>query len=352
MRSIRVSASVGYDVVIGEGILNKAGELAKKVAGTCTAVIVSDDIVWPIYGETVKSGFESCGMPVLSFVIPHGENSKCMEMYEKLLEFLCASHITRGDMIAALGGGVVGDLAGFAAATYQRGIKFIQIPTTLLAAVDSSVGGKTAVNLKGGKNQAGCFYQPSMVICDTAALKTLPEEEYKCGCAEVIKYGVIEDEEFFRALEKTPVSDQLEHVIETCVSMKRDIVNRDEFDRGDRMLLNFGHTLGHAVEKCSGYKIRHGQAVAIGMVYMAKCAAAAGLCGEETVGAVVSILEKYGLPTGAEYSLEDMAEAVLADKKSSGGYINLIIPERIGKCRIEKVTTDTLKKWMKAGGIN
>ena len=185
----------------------------------------------------------------MTFPYPGGEHCKTLATYAALLDFLAAHRLSRSDLIVALGGGVTGDLAGFAAATYQRGIPFVQVPTTLLAAVDSSVGGKTAVNLASGKNQVGCFYQPSLVLCDPDTLRTLPPEEYRNGCAEVIKYAVLRSEPFFSELRTAPVSAQVEHVIATCVSMKRDLVAADEFDRGSRQLLNLGHSFGHAVEK-------------------------------------------------------------------------------------------------------
>lgn len=351
MRTIHVAASTGYDVLIGSGISRDSGQLIAGISGSRSAVIVSDDNVFPLYGAALRENLEHHGLMVSEFVFPHGEKSKNLETYGQLLEFLCEKHITRSDVLVALGGGVVGDLTGFAAATYQRGVKFVQIPTTLLAAVDSSVGGKTAVDLAGGKNMVGSFYQPSLVICDTDLQKTLPEDEYKCGCAEVIKYAVIGDEKFFGELCAVPVSDQLEHVISVCVSMKRGIVEHDEFDRGERMLLNFGHTFGHAAELCSGYSMLHGQAVAAGMAVMARSAAANGLCGEEVPEAIISILKKYGLPTEIAFSLDDMFSAALSDKKLSGASISIVTPERIGKCRIEKIAAGELRARMLAGGI-
>lgn len=351
MNTIHVSASRGYDVLIGPGLLSSAGAMTADVSAAARAVIVSDDIVFPLYGQPLRESLEDAGLSVCEFVFPHGESSKTLETYGRLLEFLCEKHITRSDVLVALGGGVVGDLTGFAAATYQRGIKLVQVPTTLLAAVDSSVGGKTAIDLVGGKNMAGCFYQPELVICDTKLLKTLPVQEYRCGCAEVIKYAVIGSAEFFAELDETPISEQLEHVISVCVSMKRDIVQRDEFDRGERVLLNFGHTFGHAAELCSGYTLPHGMAVASGMAVMSKSAAKLGMCGVEVPEAVVALLEKYGLPTSIDFPLEKMLSAALADKKLSGSHFSIVTPERIGKCRIEKLTHAELGERMRAGGI-
>ena len=352
MRSITVDASTRYDVLIGDALLDRSGELIRGVWSGKTAAVVSDDNVFPLYGEKVCRSLERSGINVCSFVFPHGERSKNLSTYSELLEFLCEKHITRGDMLVALGGGVTGDMTGFAAATYLRGIPFVQIPTTLLADVDSSVGGKTAVDLAGGKIQVGCFYQPSLVICDTDTLATLPEEEYRCGCAEVIKYGMIGAPGFFGSLAETPARSQLLNVIETCVSMKRDFVLRDEFDRGDRMLLNFGHTFGHAVEKCSGYTVAHGYAVAMGMCAVTKAAEALGRCEKGVYSALCGVVGSYGLPTELPpYPLEDMHSAALSDKKSTGSVVRLIVPESIGRCVIDALSPDELREWMKAGGI-
>ena len=254
-------------------------------------------------------------------------------------------------MYAALGGGVVGDLAGFAAATYLRGIRFIQVPTTLLAMVDSSVGGKTAVDLDGGKNQAGAFWQPSLVVCDCDVLDTLPEREYRCGCAEVIKYGLLDNAPFFNDLMETPAKEQYEHVISTCVEMKKQVVLSDEFDRGERQKLNLGHTIGHAVEQCSGFTLLHGECVAIGMAVITRAAVKKGFCAQETLDAVEKILKLYGLPDKTDYSADKLLDVALSDKKVANGNISLIVPEAVGKCSIRPVPAEALREWMQAGGI-
>ncbi len=351
MRQIHIDASTSYDVIIGAGLSDEAGRIITELGNVKNAVIVSDDNVYPLYGDKIKEQLERCDVNVASFVIDHGEQSKSMEVYEKLLEFLCKCHMTRSDILIALGGGVVGDLTGFAAATYQRGIRFVQIPTSLLAAVDSSVGGKTAINLSGAKNQVGCFYQPSVVICDTNTLATLPENEYRAGCAEVIKYGMIGDPDFFMELKDKPVRDWYEDVIAVCVSMKRDVVMRDEFDHGDRMLLNFGHTLGHCVEKLSHYEVEHGYGVAMGMSVITKAAEQMNICGNGTYDELITVLNKYGLPTAIKYNIEDMYQAALADKKNAAGVLRIIVPERVGKCIIKTIPVGQLKEWMAAGGI-
>ena len=303
------------------------------------------------YISLLRKALEKAGYRVHSFVFPAGEGSKNLSTYADVLHFLGEHRFSRSDVVVALGGGVVGDLAGFAAATYQRGMGFAQIPTTLLAAVDSSVGGKTAVDLPTGKNQAGSFYQPCIVICDPNTLETLPEEQYRCGCAEIIKYSMLGNAAFFEELYKTPVREQYEHVIEVCVQMKRDIVGADEYDLGRRRTLNLGHTFGHAVEQCSDFSLLHGEAVAIGMATVTRAAVKRGICGEETLARLLDILHRYGLPTETGYELDKLYEAELVDKKISGGKMHLIVPEKIGQVRMETIPVEALRDWMQDGGI-
>ncbi|MCD7771319.1 MAG: 3-dehydroquinate synthase [Oscillospiraceae bacterium] len=346
MSVVNVTASRNYDVTVSDGILDKCGEFCKPLVKGKTAVIVSDDNVYPIYGKRVTKSLENEGFTVHEFVVPHGERSKSMSCYINLLEFLFEMKVTRSDLLVALGGGVVGDLTGFAAATYQRGVKFVQIPTTLLAMVDSSVGGKTAVNLESGKNQVGSFYQPASVICDPKTLSTLPEEEYLCGCAEVIKYAVLFSEEFFTKLEETPAKNQLENVITTCVTMKRDIVKADEFDTSERMLLNLGHTVGHAVEGLSGFQTLHGQAVAIGMATISRSAVKYGYLSEADCNRIIALLKKYGLPTETEFTADEMYTLALSDKKATSGTITIVVPRKIGHCELLKLPKTDLKDWL------
>ena len=352
MIRIPVTASRRYEVLIGRGLLDGAGERLRACTRAETVVLVAGENVLPLYVPRVKASLEAAGLRVEVFPVPSGERAKSLEIYGELLRFLAEMGVTRSDALAALGGGVTGDLTGFAAATFQRGIDFVQIPTTLLAMVDSSVGGKTALNLETGKNQVGAFYQPSVVLCDPDTLRTLPEEEYRCGCAEVLKYGVLGNAAFFDELVRTPVRGQEEHVIETCVTMKRDIVREDEYDRGQRQLLNLGHSFGHAVEACSGFTVLHGQAVAIGMALITRAAAAKGLCAPETAAALETALRRYGLPTETRYPLAEMARAVGADKKRSGGHMNLVVPEAIGRCRILTVPMEDIPEWLRLGGVS
>lgn len=350
MKTVSVHASRSYEIRIGRGLLQGAGEQIRAVTDAKKVMLVSDDAVWPLYGGAVRRSLETAGLTVCSFVFPHGESSKCACTYLELLDALCAQQLTRKDAIAALGGGVAGDLAGFAASTYLRGIGFIQIPTTLLAMVDSSVGGKTAIDLPAGKNLAGTFYQPWLVLCDPDCLTTLPEEIFRDGCAEVIKYAVLGNAPFFDDLRAGSAHAQLEHIIETCVTMKRDIVAQDEFDRGQRQLLNLGHTFGHGIEACSGFAVSHGSAVAIGMAMMVRAAAAFGLCTEKTRDTVVDILRQYDLPVDCAFCAEDMLPTILHDKKAAGDTINLIVPTAVGQCRIVKTPASEIMDWLRAGG--
>ena len=350
MKTVHIPASRQYDVLIERGLLQSAGAQIRGVTKASAILIVSDDAVWPLFGETVQRSLEAEGFRVCTFVFPHGESSKNAARYLQLLDALAAQRLTRTDALVALGGGVVGDLTGFAASTYLRGLGFIQIPTTLLAMVDSSVGGKTAIDLPAGKNLAGTFYQPWLVLCDPDCLQTLPENIFRDGCAEVIKYAVLGSAPFFDDLKAVSAHAQLEHIIETCVRMKRDIVSQDEFDRGTRQLLNLGHTFGHGIEACSGFSVSHGSAVAIGMAMMARAAVSYGLCSAETRDAIVLLLQQYGLPTDCEYPAEEMLRAVVHDKKSSGSSINLIVPTQIGSCQIRKTPASGLLAWLKAGG--
>ena len=351
MTTIHVTASRDYDVLVQPGLLDDAGAQIAQVLGTGrTAAIVAGETVAGLYAARLAASLTRAGFRAVTFPYPGGERCKTLTTYAALLDFLAAHRLSRSDLIVALGGGVTGDLAGFAAATYQRGIPFVQVPTTLLAAVDSSVGGKTAIDLPAGKNLAGTFYQPWLVLCDPDCLTTLPEDIFRDGCAEVIKYAVLGNAPFFDDLRAGSAHAQLEHIIETCVTMKRDIVAQDEFDRGQRQLLNLGHTFGHGIEACSGFAVSHGSAVAIGMAMMVRAAAAFGLCTEKTRDTVVDILRQYDLPVDCAFRAEDMLPTVLHDKKAAGDTINLIVPTAVGQCRIVKTPASEIMDWLRAGG--
>jgi len=351
MTTIHVTASRDYDVLVQPGLLDDAGAQIAHVLGTGrTAAIVAGETVAGLYAGRLAASLTRAGFRAVTFTYPGSEHCKTLATYAALLDFLAAHRLSRSDLIVALGGGVTGDLAGFAAATYQRGIPFVQVPTTLLAAVDSSVGGKTAIDLPAGKNLAGTFYQPWLVLCDPACLDSLPDEVFRDGCAEVIKYAVLGNAPFFEELNRTPPRTQLEHIIETCVRMKRDIVAQDEFDRGQRQLLNLGHTFGHGIEACSGFAVSHGSAVAIGMAMIVRSAAQLGLCTAGTRDAVLALLRQYGLPVDCAYPVEQMLGTILHDKKASGGSINLIVPTAVGSCEIRKTPASEISDWLRAGG--
>lgn len=343
MRSVTVKTSATYEVLIGSGLLQKAGEAVKKVISPCKAAIVTDSTVVHLYEETVRKSLTEAGFSVCTFVFPAGEASKNIHTLSHLLEFLAKEEMTRTDMIVALGGGVTGDLAGFGAAVYLRGIPFVQIPTTFLAAIDSSVGGKTAVDLEAGKNLAGAFYQPKLVLCDTDVLQTLPEVVFADGIAEALKYGVLGDAALFEKIAGGDFRQDLEEIIETCVSMKRDVVEEDEFDTGKRQLLNLGHTFGHAIEQKSHFQMTHGHAVAIGMHLIAKAAEAKGIAEKGTAAAIAKALEQNQLPKETEFFPAEVAEGTLRDKKRRGGTISFVFPKKIGDCEIVKIPVEEVE---------
>ncbi len=342
MKTINVNASKEYDVIIGEGILPTLGEKCVSLFGKSRAVIVTDSNVAPLWLSKAKESLENAGIDAAAFVFPAGEESKCKETLFELLEFMAENKITRSDFAVALGGGVTGDMTGLAASLYLRGIEFVQVPTTLLAAVDSSVGGKTAVNLNAGKNLMGAFYQPSLVLCDTNTLSTLPDAEFANGMAEVIKYGVIFDKNLFDTVRGGDVKSDMEEIIARCVELKRDVVAKDEFDRGDRQLLNFGHTMAHSIEKCSNFEISHGSAVAIGMVIAAKASFALGWSKEDCTAAIIDANKNNRLPCECGFAPKELADAALSDKKRAGGNINFVVPKVIGECCLKKISVETL----------
>ena len=349
MRKLSVAASRNYDILIENGLLDRLGTLVKALGGIQTVALVSETQVFPHFGAKAEESLKNVGFSVKTFVFPAGEASKCMDTYLKLLTFLAENHLTRTDAIVALGGGVVGDLAGFAAATYLRGIRFVQVPTTLLAAVDSSVGGKTAVDLPEGKNLVGAFWQPSLVVCDPKCLDTLPREIFRDGCAEVIKYGILFDRAFFDYLSQAGLDFDRGYVIERCVAMKRDVVARDEFDTGARKLLNLGHTIGHSVEANSHFALSHGKSVAIGTAIVSRAATAKGLLSQEDCDRIVETLRAFGLPTETTDAPAVLASLALSDKKRSGGTLDLIVPKAIGSCKILPVAVADIENWIKEG---
>lgn len=330
-----------YPIHIGAGLSCNTGRLASELTGPTKAALITDDKVDRLWSERITVSLKSAGFVVSRHVIPNGEVSKNIENYIKILGFLSDNKLSRSDTLFALGGGMVGDIAGFAASTYLRGIRFVQIPTTLLAMVDSSVGGKTAVNLDSGKNQAGTFFQPDLVVCDPELLSSLPDDIFRDGCAEVVKYGVIADRRLFDML-KVPLGPQLEEVIERCLTIKSRLVYEDELDTGPRQLLNFGHTFGHAVEKCSGYAVTHGKAVAIGMVMAAHIAEKMGICSSDCCRKIENMLTSFELPHKTGLSGTELLNAIISDKKRSLEEITLVLPEEIGSCVLKKTPVKDL----------
>lgn len=349
MKTISVRASRAYEVLIGTQLLPKLGQFAAALKKCGKAAIISDSNVWPIYGQTVTDSLSAAGFQPIHFVFPAGESSKNLQTYGQIVTFLAEHQLTRSDLVIALGGGVVGDMTGFAAATYLRGISYIQIPTTLLSMVDSSVGGKTAIDLSMGKNLVGAFYQPAMVLCDIDSLQSLPRSIFIDGCAEVIKYGILYDETLFSHLRAAGLAFDREYVIARCVELKRDVVTEDEFDTGARQKLNLGHTVGHGVEACSEYTLSHGRSVAIGMAIVARIAATTGLCSKETADAIHAILAQFSLPTVTEYTADRLFKCALSDKKRSGSMVNLILPRTIGECIIQSTPVAQLQSMIEAG---
>ncbi len=349
MKTVTVSASKAYRVMIGNGLLSALGSYASAFKAPGKAAIISDSNVWPLYGAITENSLRKSGFETLHYCFPAGESSKNAETYLNILNFFAENQLTRADVVIALGGGVVGDITGFTAATYLRGIPYIQAPTTLLAMVDSSVGGKTAIDLAAGKNLVGAFYQPSLVLCDTNVLNTLPDDILRDGCAEVIKYGILYDADLFAHLCREGLNFDRETVIARCVSLKRDVVEEDEFDTGARQKLNLGHTFGHAIEKESNFSVSHGKAVATGMAMVARAACKRGLCNEKTAKEIQSILDTFGLPSTTEFSANRLNTAALSDKKRSGSTVNLIIPERIGSCSIVPTPITELQSFIEEG---
>lgn len=329
--------------------LHELGEAIVNIQGKGNVAIITDSNVANIHLDTCEKSLRDAGLKVVNFIIEPGEESKTGEVYLDLLEKLAEVPLTRTDGIVALGGGVVGDMAGFLAATYLRGIRIYQVPTTLLAAVDSSIGGKTGIDLKAGKNLAGAFYEPDLILQDTELLRSLTSEVFRNGCAEVIKYGVISDSDLFIRLNANPIhvtmdEAELTRLIERCVKIKKTIVASDLRDNGKRQLLNFGHTIGHAVETLSDYQVSHGEAVAKGMLRMSEIAEKQGWCKPDVPKSIKEILLKYGFNLEIPYSNDEVLQVIRKDKKRKSDYIDIVIPEKIGKCRIERVDMNDFGK--------
>lgn len=336
-----------YPILIGAGLLAALGERVRAAGIRGSLALVQDENVAPRYGEAARRSLEAAGYRVAPIVVPPGETSKSLSRLGELYAALSAAGLDRDSAVVALGGGVVGDLAGFAAATYLRGVPFVQVPTTLLAQVDASVGGKTAIDLPAGKNLAGAFHQPSLVLIDLETLATLPEPEYRSGLAEIVKYGVIADREFFEYLElnREPLlahyPDRLEHVVARSCQIKADVVGVDERESGLRAILNYGHTVGHAIEAVAGYgAYLHGEAIAIGMAAAGRLSESAGWLPAADAARIERLLEGFGLPLRLREPLPEDAllAAMRLDKKSRGGELRFILAREIGRVELAPVS--------------
>lgn len=346
VKKIRVNLGErSYDIYIGSNILGKIGAKLKALSSIPKTAIISNPSVYGLYGKKVSNAIRSSGFDAIPVIIPDGEKYKDISIVRNIYGELLRYRLDRKSALIALGGGVIGDITGFAASTYMRGIDYIQVPTTLLAQVDSSVGGKTGVNHKLGKNMIGTFYQPKLVWIDIDTLRTLPKRELLAGLAEVIKYGVIWDAKLFAFLEnnrdKIISLDKkaLTYIIKCSCEIKTAVVSKDERESGLRAILNYGHTIGHAIETATGYnKYLHGEALAIGMHTEARLAERLKFLKECDASKIKSLIDSYGLPSEmpAKINLKSMMSSMQLDKKAVAGELKFILPERIGKVRIQK----------------
>ncbi|HYE09696.1 MAG TPA: 3-dehydroquinate synthase [Patescibacteria group bacterium] len=345
-------SSVSYDIHIQNGLLQTIGEqLAAWYKGNDISVI-TDSTVDQLYGSTMETVLTNAGYSVHKIVIAPGEQSKSLINLNYVYSKLAEADLNRGNLIIAFGGGVVGDLAGFAAATYMRGVPYIQVPTTLMSQLDSSLGGKTAINLKVGKNLAGCFYHPKGVYIDPSLLETLPQRTYSDGLAEAVKYGAIKDADLFREMLNAhsleAIKNDIEDIIFRCCSIKNTLVQKDEMDKGERQLLNFGHTIGHGIEKYHDYqKYTHGEAVSLGMLQITKNSEASKLTEKGSFGALEKLLAKCKLPTEIpQMDINHLSAIVAHDKKAIGNHMRLILLRNIGNAYIHQISKDDLKSFI------
>ncbi len=349
MEKVTIKASSTYDILIDKGILDNAGKYISEVMKSKKACVVTDDNVDKFYGERLMKSIENAGISVKKLVFPHGEASKNHTTLLNIYEFMAENSFTRSDFIVALGGGVVGDTAGYAAATFMRGIDFVQIPTTVVSQSDSSVGGKTAVNINAGKNLVGAFHQPKLVICDTDTLKTLTPEFFSDGMAEVIKHGMIKSPELFDILSSKDISENMVDIMKRNVSIKGKVVEADEREKGERMLLNFGHTLAHALEKYYNYTgIAHGHAVAVGMSVFTHIAERRGMCKAGVADKLDELLIKCGLPITDKAPLDKLYQLSLHDKKHLSSGMNIVICSDIGKSEVVKMSVEEYKEFLES----
>ena len=347
MRTLHTAASRPYDIVIGPGLLKEAGERSRRINRGVRVLLVSDSNVAPLYADTVAESYAAAGYRVTRFVFPAGEESKRLSTIAALYEQLAADGLTRADLIAALGGGVTGDMAGFAAATWLRGIDFVGLPTSLLAQVDSSVGGKTGVDIPQGKNLVGAFWPPRLVLADTDALSTLPADILSDGMAEVVKSACIKDAPFFHwLLQQDALSDEnLPETVFRAVDIKRRVVEADEREAGERRLLNFGHTLGHAVEKLENFTMHHGHCVGLGCIAAARISQLRGMLTAEEAADIRNTFLSFGIPAAAPgLAWDQVLMTTQSDKKTEAGVIRFVLLNSIGQAYVDKtVTADEMK---------
>ncbi|MDE6413521.1 MAG: 3-dehydroquinate synthase [Eubacterium sp.] len=343
MKKLTVNVGKTYEILIEKGIMQACGSYIKKVSNAKKVCVITDSNVAPLYLEKVVSSLEEENYEVFSFIFKAGESSKTTATVVEMVEFLAEKGLTRKDLVVALGGGVCGDMAGFASAVYLREIDFVQMPTTLLSQVDSSVGGKTGVDLPQGKNLCGAFHQPILVLMDPLALNTLSDHFFNDGMGEVIKAGCIKSAELFEKIETIDVKENIEEIIFDCVDIKRGVVERDEKEQGERALLNFGHTIGHGIEKLHNFSgISHGEAVGVGMLMISEIGEKAGLTERGTAERIKKVLEKYNMKTADNNSVEDIIEAMQHDKKKTANGINFVMLNAIGDSFIYPVENEKI----------
>ena len=345
MKKYTVSASSVYDVLIGRGLLADAGRYLAELYTPRHISVITDSTVNGKYSQVLMTSLMEHGFRPSKILFPAGEHSKNLTTYANILEALAEDCISRSDLLIALGGGVVCDLAGFVAGTYMRGIDYIVIPTTLQAAIDTAIGGKAAINLNAGKNLAGVFWQPSLVLCDPGTFQTLPEPQIIDGLAEAVKCAAISD----AGLVPKILDRDLDYVVERCISIKKSLVEVDERDTGLRQLLNFGHTAAHGIEKLSAYNISHGRAVAKGMIAEARGAWRMGLAKTDISGDLTEIFASLGITPDIPFSARDLYEHALKDKKIRDNRINMIIPESLGKCTLRRISFTELSELLRLG---
>lgn len=345
MKTIRVNASKTYDIILGKGLYKDLSSYISKVIKGKKIVIVTDSNVNSLYGKVVKENLTKSGFEVYIFEFLAGEKSKNTKTYLEIISYIAKHSLQRNDCLIALGGGVVGDITGFAASTYMRGIKYIQLPTTLLSIIDSSVGGKTGVDLDEGKNLLGTFYQPDLVVADLDVLKTLPSQEIKNGKGELIKYGILTGGELWKLIENKENPLDNERMLELCINYKRDIVEKDENEQSIRKLLNLGHTAGHAVEKLSNFTLPHGECVALGIAISARSAKTRKELEDSSYNKIMAVLNNENMPISTDIKADLIVEAALNDKKRQGDFLTMVVIADIGKCVLENVPIKNLREY-------